>query len=87
MKITYKIGSYNCGTSQDSAAELEFYRSEVEQKISAAFPGADVRVEVVEGSESATTISGSDEDETDIHDEINIIANDVWNHGEWHGKC
>lgn len=87
MKIKYQIGSHNCGTSQDSENELELYRAEVQQIIEAAFPEAAVSVEVVSGSESATRITGSGEDTTDIRDEINIIANHVWNNGEWHGKC
>lgn len=85
LTITYIIGTDNVGIGADEIELVEGYRAEVQERLIETFPGANVVVEIAHGNSKALVegVAHGDQQESVI-ETINSIANEVWNHGNWH---
>ena len=86
--ITYIIGTNNVGADDDEIELIDAYRAEVAARLLERFPGASVNV-LIENGSSKAIVDGLDwethgDQLESVINVVNAIADDVWNHGNWH---
>jgi len=89
LTITYIIGTHNVGISEDEINTVEAYRAEVEDRLTENFPEAKHIEVVIENGSSKARVEGIDwETQGDLEESmletIQAIADEAWNHGNWH---
>ena len=89
LTITYIIGTDNVGIGEDEIESVEGYRAEIKKHLIERFPEANWVDVVIEKGSSNARVEGLDwetqgDQQESIIDDINAIANEVWNHGKWH---
>lgn len=90
--ITYVIGTEDIGIGEDEIQDVEAYQIEVHERLHAAFPGAQHIDVVIDNGCSRARIEGLEIDDYGTREKalerIQQIADEVWNHGEWHSaRC
>lgn len=84
LTITYIIGTNNVGADDDEIELIDAYRAEVQERLIETFPGANVVVEIAHGNSKALVEGVDDEQAAMTLETVTAIANEVWNHGNWH---
>ncbi len=89
LTITYIIGTDNVGIGEAEIESVEGYRAEVEERLAELFPEAQYVDVVIENGSSKARVEGLDwETQGDQQESmiaaVNAIADEVWNHGNWH---
>lgn len=89
MTITHIIGTDDVGIGSDEIDGIEAYRAEVAERLAEAFPDAAHIDVVIDNGGSKSRVTGLSleeaiEREKEIIGEIDYIANEVWNSGNWH---
>lgn len=92
LTITYIIGTDDAGIGEDEIESVEGYRAEVEERLAELFPEATYVDVVIENGSSKVRVEGLDgldwetqgDQQESMIEAVNAIADEVWNHGNWH---
>ena len=89
ITITNVIGTDDIGIGSDEIADVDTYRDELRAKLVEEFQDVEHIDVVIDNGRSETRVAGIDNDddgslEDSMIERVKTIADDVWNHGEWH---